>query len=131
MPPGDALPNGAGTLPCTPDVAFGPRLCETSQFAFSHDLFWKFLPHLLLAPLDLLSPRRLYGTIFSKMKPSKRFRPAWAISGLSLCETDQREHRTHSNTFMVGNAITARIEGLSVITIASRSTPTPSPPIAA
>src|ERR1700719_2795129 len=23
MPPGDAPPNGAGTLPCTPDVAFG------------------------------------------------------------------------------------------------------------
>jgi hypothetical protein len=32
----------------------------------------------------LLSPRRLYGTIFSKMKPSKGFHTAWAHSGSSL-----------------------------------------------
>jgi len=36
---------------------------------------------------------------------------------------------SHSTGFIVGNAITSRIEGLSVISIASRSKPMPSPPM--
>jgi len=96
------LPGALGDGSETPDQGCPRRVCSTSDFGRN----------------GCEAANRRGGSLVADrvMKPAERTSGSWVES-------------SHCTGFMVGNAITSRIEGLSVISIASRSMPMPSPPI--